>query len=103
MLLLRTTRASGRPTRRPAGCVRVAIYRRPHERVYAPFYATGAGFLDETGEGWASTPGDPSYPVVRTTPGGDTTLVMETRRSPLPVTDAERDSAMSVIHEALTE
>lgn len=66
-----------------------------------PFFATGAGFLDRAGEGWSSTPGNPTYRVIRMTLDGDTTLVLETRRSPLPVTESERDSAIDAIHENL--
>lgn len=68
-----------------------------------PFFATGAGFIDTSGEGWSSTPGDPSYRIIRMTVGGDTTLVLETRRSPLLVTGSERDSAMNAIHESLAQ
>ena len=68
-----------------------------------PFFATGAGFIDKAGMGWASTPGDPSYRIHRFALGGDTTLLMETRRSPLPVTASERDSAMSAVYEGLKE
>ena len=68
-----------------------------------PFFATGAGFLDKFGMGWASTPGDPAYRIHRMTLSGDTTLRVETRRSPLPVTVPERDSAMNAIYEGLKE
>jgi hypothetical protein len=68
-----------------------------------PFYATGAGFIDTAGEGWSSTAGDPSYRIIRMTLDGDTTLVLETRRSPLPVTESERDSAMDGIYESVAQ
>ena len=68
-----------------------------------PFFATGAGFIDKSGMGWASTPGDPAYRIHRITLSGDTTSLVETRRSPLPVTESERDSAMNAVYEGLKE
>ena len=66
-----------------------------------PYYPTGAAFLDRTTETWSAMPGDPAYRIFRLTLQGDTTLVLETRRQPLPVSAAERDSAVDAVLESL--
>ena len=57
-----------------------------------PFYPGGATTFDPSGAMWSSAFGDPSHRVHKWMPGGDTMLVAETQRPPLPVTSAERDS-----------
>lgn len=68
-----------------------------------PFYADAAPALDPRGVVWSTAEGDPAYRIFRWTPGGDTTLVIETRRPPVPVGEAERDSAIDAIRERLME
>ncbi len=68
-----------------------------------PFYPQGAGAVDPRGAVWSTEPGDPSYRFKRWTPGGDTTLIVETRRAPVPVTQAERDSVIDALRERLRE
>ena len=68
-----------------------------------PYYPTGAAFLDRTGETWSSRRGDPAYRIARVTLHGDTTLLLETHREPLPVSAAERDSALDVVRENLRQ
>jgi hypothetical protein len=52
---------------------------------------------------WLTADGDPAYRISHWGVGGDTTLVVETRRPPIPVTAAERDSAMAHVREFLRE
>jgi hypothetical protein len=49
--------------------------------------------LDPGGFIW-SAPGD-AYRIIQWRPGGDTTLIIETRREAIAVTAAERDSAIN--------
>ena len=58
--------------------------------------------MDKTGEVWSTSDGDPSYRVARSTLQGDTALIIQTQREPVPVTRAERDSALSSILENLS-
>lgn len=62
-----------------------------------PFRADDQRIFDPRGGTWSSVGGDPTYRVIRWTPDRDTTLVMETRRRPVPVTTAEKDSAIAFI------
>jgi hypothetical protein len=62
-----------------------------------PFYPSRQELLDPLGVIWSTEAGDPSYRIARWVPGGDTTLVLETRRSTVPVTGAERDSAIDAV------
>lgn len=68
-----------------------------------PYYPRGQRALDPRGVYWGTTEGDPSYRVARWIPGGDTTLIVESSRPAVPVTQAERDSAIAHIREYITE
>ncbi|HEX7118412.1 MAG TPA: hypothetical protein VF212_06470 [Longimicrobiales bacterium] len=69
--------------------------------IAVPFYPRGEQQIGPDGAVWSTDPGEASYRIKRWMPGGDTTLILETRRAPVPVTDAERDSAISSIREVL--
>ena len=75
----------------------------PRGYMGVPFYPRGQRVFDPSGDIWMSTPGDAAYRITRTTLRGDTTLVIETRRAPVPVPDAVRDSAIDAIRAALLE
>lgn len=62
-----------------------------------PFYPGGASAFDPSGAMWSAALGDPSHRVYKWMPGGDTILVVDTRRSPLAVTPAERDSVIAEV------
>ncbi len=66
-----------------------------------PWYPRGDRVLDPSGVIWSTDAGNPAYRIKRWTPGRDTTRVIETRRPLVPVTDAERDSAIDAIREDL--
>ncbi|MGQ0815646.1 MAG: hypothetical protein ACT4O1_14520 [Gemmatimonadota bacterium] len=66
-----------------------------------PFYAHAQALIDPRGVVWSTGPGDASYRIKRWTPGGDTTLILETLRAPVAVTRAERDSVIAPLREEL--
>lgn len=68
-----------------------------------PFYPRATRMLDHRGTEWFTGAGDPSYRIMRAVPGGDTTLVLELTRSAIPVSEAERDSAVNDIRDQLRE
>ena len=68
-----------------------------------PFYPGGATAFDPSGAMWSAAFGDPSHRVHKWMPGGDTLLVAVTERPPLPVTRAERDSAIAEVRAWLRE
>lgn len=68
-----------------------------------PYFPSRSQRLDPAGVVWSTGYGDPSYRIARWEPGGDTTLILETRRPPVPVTAAERDSAIDRIRDALRD
>jgi hypothetical protein len=68
-----------------------------------PHYPQGRLVLDPRLAIWSTQGGDPAYRISRWTPGGDTTLVIETRRPPVPVTQSERDSIIDRLQESLRE
>lgn len=62
-----------------------------------PFYAAERFVIDPTGQMWTTGGGASTLKVWRWWPAGDTVLVIESRRTPRPVTDAERDSAIATL------
>lgn len=66
-----------------------------------PFYPGGAGHTDRSGDTWAGQTTDLGYRLQRHAPGGDTTLIVVTERSSVPVTQAERDSVIAQVREGL--
>lgn len=69
----------------------------------APFYPMAQQLVDPASLIWSTEYGDPSYRIVRWAPGGDTTLILETRRPPTAVSEAQRDSAIAAVRELLVE
>jgi len=68
-----------------------------------PYYPQGESLIDPRGWIWSTAAGDVSYRITRWEPGGDTTLVLETRRAPVGIRTAERDSAIDVVRKGLQE
>ena len=68
-----------------------------------PFFASEVSFIDSRGSVWSTRGGDPAYRLSRWEPGGDTTLVVETRRPDVPVPEVERDSVIDAMRQMLTD
>jgi len=66
-----------------------------------PFFAGEVRHIDSRGGMWSTRDGDPAYRLSRWEPGGDTILVVETRRPAVPVTEVERDSVIAAMREML--
>lgn len=66
-----------------------------------PYYGREEQVLAPTGEIWSSPGGNTGMKVTRWQPGGDTTLIVESRRPLRPVTEAERDSVVEAIEQRL--
>ena len=64
-----------------------------------PFFAAEVRYIDARGALWSTRAGDPEYRIARRDPGGDTTLLVETRRPAVPVPAAERDSVIDEMRE----
>ena len=64
-----------------------------------PFYASEVRYIDRRGVFWSSRDGDPAYRLQRWQPGGDTTLLVETRRPPVAVPTVERDSVIDMMRQ----
>lgn len=62
-----------------------------------PFYASEVRYIDRRGTFWSSRDGDPAYRFQRWQAGGDTTLLVETRRTPVAVPTVERDSVIDIM------
>ena len=62
-----------------------------------PFYAQPQQALSPTGEFWGSVEGASQLEVARWRPPGDTSFVLYSLRPAVPVTSAERDSAMEAL------
>ncbi len=71
--------------------------------IQVPYYPTGSRVIDPAGAFWSTEPGNAVYRIKRWVPGGDTTMVIETRRPPVPVTGAERDSVIEGIRKTLRQ
>lgn len=69
--------------------------------ITVPFYPQGEQLIDPSGAVWSTERGDASYRIKRWAPGGDTALVVETRRALVAVTAAERDAAIASVRETL--
>ncbi len=66
--------------------------------ITVPFYPLTRRAFGPSGDVWSSPPaGDPSYRITRGSLDGDTAVVLETKRPPVPVSPAERDSAIQSI------
>ena len=68
-----------------------------------PYFPQGENVIDPRGSVWSTAYGDGSYRIARWEPGGDTTLVLETRRAPVRIPASERDSAIDVVRKELQE
>ena len=72
-------------------------------RLYSiPFFAPEVRYIDARGAVWSTREGDPEYRMTRWHPGGDTTLLVETRRPAVPVPAAARDSVIDGMRETLS-
>ena len=67
-----------------------------------PFFAAEVRYIDTRGALWSTGAGDPEYRIARWDPGGDTTLLVETRRPAVPVPAVERDSVIDGMREMLS-
>lgn len=68
-----------------------------------PFYPRAQTTFDPAGYIWRSHGGEPVYRVARSSLSGDTSLVLDRSWEPVPVPDAERDSAIDRIREGIRE
>ncbi|WP_420441482.1 6-bladed beta-propeller [Candidatus Palauibacter sp.] len=68
-----------------------------------PFYPAEVRYIDPRGAFWSTRGGDPQYRIKRWRPGGDTTLVVETRRPPVPVPAVERDSVIDMMRQMTSD
>lgn len=75
----------------------------PRGYMTVPFYPRSQTVYAPTAEVWSSHGGAPAYRISRASLRGDTTLIIETRREPVPVPEATRDSAIDAIREAIRE
>lgn len=64
-----------------------------------PFWPRSAGDYDPRGVFWHKRPNENDDRIFRITPPADTTLVFESRRPAVPITAAERDSAIAALRE----
>lgn len=68
-----------------------------------PFWPVGAMTYDPRGFFWVKPKDTNEYRLLRHVPGGDTTLVFESHRTAVPVSAAERDSAIAGIRERVRD
>lgn len=75
------------------------VYRYERGATTVPFWPRAARALDPGGHFWFKGANANDYRIARTTFEGDTLLLFESARRPLPVSAAERDSAIAVLRE----
>lgn len=68
-----------------------------------PFYPAEVRYIDPRGAFWSTRGGDPQYRIKRWRPGGDTTLLVETRRPPAAVPAVERDSVIDMMRQMVSD
>ena len=68
-----------------------------------PFYAYSTDQIGRNADMWSAEPAASHYRIVRWHPGADTTLIVTVERPPVPVTAAERDSAIADVRESLAQ
>lgn len=68
-----------------------------------PFFAQPRQVVGPTGAFWSTPEGATQIEVAHWMPAGDTSLVIRSRRQPVPVTPAERDSAIADVRSRLEE
>jgi hypothetical protein len=71
--------------------------------VSVPYFAQPRQVVAPSGELWSTPEGATQVEVARWTPAGDTSLVIRSRRPSVPVTPAERDSAIADVRSRLEE
>ena len=69
------------------------------QSVPVPFRLSGFRQIDPRGTIWQKGPGGNDYRIVRTSFRGDTLLIIESPRSPAPVSPGERESVMAELRE----
>ena len=67
-----------------------------------PFFPAEVSYIDSRGKAWSTQAGDPQYRIRRWQPSGGTELLLETRRPPVPVPAAERDSVIDLMRQMLS-
>jgi hypothetical protein len=85
------------------GAWRVTLGSNAFTWAQVPFFARPYEVLTPNGEFWTTTGGSPRLEASLWTPPGDTSLVFSSLRMPIPVTSAERDSAMSALEDRFAE
>ncbi len=68
-----------------------------------PFYPHEVRYIDPRGAFWSTREGDREYRIKRWRPGGDTTLLVETRRPPVAVPAVERDSVIDMMRQMVSD
>ena len=68
-----------------------------------PFFASEVRHIDSRGAVWSTRDGDPAYRITKWEPGGDTAVVIETRRPAVPVSEVERDSVVDAMRQMLAD
>jgi len=69
------------------------------QSVPVPFRLSGFRQIDPRGTIWQNDPGGNNYRIVRTSFPGDTLLIIESPRSPEPVSPSEREAVMAELRE----
>lgn len=75
----------------------------PRGYMGVPFYPRAQQVYAPSGHVWTSPDGQPDYRIARTNLQGDTSLIIETRRAPVPLPDSVREGTIAVIREAIRE